>query len=72
MSAKYDKAPARKIGVINQDKAVTGTVIGKKTALDTRETNINLERTLDEILNVLEQINKNLKLMNEIDFEEKL
>lgn len=72
MSAKYDKAPARKIGVINKDKAVTGTQSGDRLALDTRESNINIERTLDLIYLELQQINKNLKILNDIEFEEKL
>lgn len=69
---KYDKAPARKIGVINHDSAVTGSTVREKTALDVKEANNNLESLMCQMVDLLDQINKNLKLINEIDFEETL
>jgi len=72
MSRKYDKAPARKIGVINQDKAVSGTEFADKIALDIKEVDDTLKFWLKAIYLKLDSIDMNLKIINDIEIEDEI
>lgn len=72
MNAKYDKAPARKIGVSNITDAVTGEKIIDKVAINTAEADKSVLLWLKEIYLKLDSIDKNLRIMNEIDIGEEI